>query len=154
MTENIQPTISKPLDQKTEAELKREAKARLKRLDHDSAMAVAEEAVGNKVTGSVSDFVNFLRERAIVGLAIGFVVGTQVQTLVKQFITSFVDPLFKLLIPGNQVLSDRKWVAHFAGRTADFGWGALAYTLLDFFFIVLVIYIVVRVFSLERLDKK
>ena len=149
-----QPTVSKPLDQKTDLELQREARARLKRLDPTTAAKVLEEAVSKKVSQSASGFVTLIRERAVVGLAIGFVIGTQVQTVVKQFITSFVDPLFKLLVPGNTALQDRVWHTNFAGHTADFQWGALMYSLLDFLFIILVIYIVLRLFKLDQLDKQ
>jgi large-conductance mechanosensitive channel len=142
---------AKPLDKKTDAELKREAKVRLKRLDPREAADVADEVAPK---GTMSCFVTFLRERAVVGLAIGFVIGTQVQTVVKQFIASFVDPLFKLLIPGDQALSTRTWTLGIHGHTADFAWGALLYSLLDFLFILFTIYFVVKLLHLDRLDKK
>ena len=145
----------KPLDAKTNAELKREAKARLMRVDPPAEVSkLAEEVIGKRVGGSVSGFVSFLRERAVVGLAVGFAIGAQAQVVVKQFITSFVDPLFKLLIPGDQVLSTRASSLSLAGHTASFAWGALVYSLLDFLFILFTIYVVVRVFKLEQLDKK
>ena len=152
-----QPPTPKPLDQKTDTELKREAKSRLIRLNPGAAAALVEETLSNTVNHSTSGFIDFLREKAIVGLAVGFVIGAQVQAVVKQFIASFVDPLFKLLT-GNQALSDLKWSVHLNGHkaadTADFAWGGFVYSLLDFLFIVFIIYIVIRVFKLEQLDKK
>jgi len=94
--------------------------------------------------------VAFLREKAIVGLAIGFVIGTQVQGVVKSFIADFVDPFFRLVIPGNQNLSQHQWVVY----GAQFKWGDMVYQVLDFLFIVLVIYMVIKLFRLDRLDKK
>jgi hypothetical protein len=38
------------------------------------------------VRDQFGDFIDFLRDHAIVGLAIGFVVGTQAQSVVKQLI--------------------------------------------------------------------
>ena len=105
-------------------------------------------------TRPVGGFVEFLRERAVVGLAVAFVLGTQVQTVVKQLISSFVNPLFQLLFPGNTSLSNRTFTLHFDGRHADFGWGALAYTLIDFIFIAFAIYAVIKLFQLDKLDKK
>src|SRR5581483_541305 len=93
-------------------------------------------------TRPVGGFVEFLRERAVVGLAVAFVLGTQVQTVVKQLISSFVDPLFQLLFSGNKALSTRTFTLHFDGRYANFGWGALAYTLIDFLFVAFAIYAV------------
>lgn len=99
-------------------------------------------------------FIEFLREKAVVGLAVAFVLGTQVQTVVKQFISSFVDPMFQLLFSGNKALSNRTFTLHFDGRHANFGWGALAYTFIDFIFVAFAIYAVIKIFSLDKLDKK
>ena len=141
---------AKPLDQKTDAELEREAKARLKRLSPAQAAAVVSDVMAQPVLGPAAGFVNFLREKAVVGLAIGFVIGTQVQGVVKGFIADFIDTLFKLVIPGNRTLSQQSWVFH----GAEFKWGDMVYQLLDFFFILLMIYLVIHLGKLDRLDKK
>lgn len=99
----------------------------------------------------VSGFVDFLREHAVVGLAIGFVIGTQVQSLVKQLVSSFIDPLFKLLL--GQALSQRTFTLHWHGRSANFGWGGFVYALLDFLFVLATIYAVVKFLNLDQLDK-
>lgn len=143
-------TLGKPLSKKTDVELKREARARLKRMDPVTAAGLVNEVVGKPVGG----FVNFLREHAIVGLAVGFMLGTQVQTVVRAFIAGFIDPLFLLAFPGNKSLSDRTFTLHFDGRHADFGWGALVYALLDFLVVAGAIYMVIRIFQLDKLDKK
>lgn len=144
------PGSTKPLAQKSDAELKREARARLKRLDPAAASDLVNDVVGNSVGG----FVNFLREHAIVSLAVGFVLGTQVQAVVKQFISSFIDPLSVLIFPGNTTLSARTFTLHLDGRHASFGWGAVVYALLDFLFIAIIIYAVIKIFQLDKLDKK
>jgi len=105
-------------------------------------------------THPAAGFVEFLRERAVVGLAVGFVLGTQIQVVVKQLISSFIDPLFQLLFPGNQTLSDRTFTLHFNSRHANFGWGALAYAIIDFLFVAFSIYFVIKFFRLDKLDKK
>jgi large conductance mechanosensitive channel protein len=111
-----------------------------------SATSVAARPVGG--------FINFLREHAVVGLAVAFVLGSQIQTVVKQLISSFVDPLFQLLFPGNKTLSTRTFTLHFSGRHANFGWGALVYTFIDFLFVAFAIYAVIKLFQLDKLDKK
>ena len=152
MAEHKDPlSESKPLDEKTEAELKREARARLKRLSPVSAGVVVEEAVRDKIAHRPhTGFMAFLREKAVVGLAIGFVVGTQVQTVVKGFIADFVDPFFKLILPGNLALSQREWVVY----GAHFKWGDLAYQLIDMLFELFAIYMTIKLLKLDRLDKK
>lgn len=102
-------------------------------------------------TNPVDGFVGFLRENAVVGLAVGLVIGTQVQSVVKQLIASFIDPLSKLLF--GQALSQRAVSVHFNGRTADFAWGSFAYVLIDFVFVLLTVYVIIKVLKLDKLDK-
>lgn len=99
----------------------------------------------------VHGFVGFLREHAIVGLAVGFVIATQVQALVKQLISSFIDPLFTLFF--GESLSKRTFTLHFHGHAANFGWGGFVYYLLDFLFVLAAIYAIIKLFKLDKLDK-
>jgi large-conductance mechanosensitive channel len=100
----------------------------------------------------VGGFVDFLREHAIVGLAVGFAIATQMQAVVKQLIASFINPLYGLLFNGQQ-LSTLSTTLHWHGRSEQFGWGAFVYDLIDFVFVLAIIYIVVKVLHLDNLDK-
>jgi large-conductance mechanosensitive channel len=100
----------------------------------------------------VGGFVNFLREHAIVGLAVGFAIATQIQALIKQLISSFIDPLYAVLFNG-QKLSALTVTLHWHGRQAVFGWGAFAYTLIDFLVVLVVIYAAIKILHLDNLDK-
>jgi large-conductance mechanosensitive channel len=151
---NAAAQTPQPLSQKSDAQLKREAKARLKHLDPATAHDLMNEVLGKQVTNSLSGFVDFLREHAIVGLAVGFVLATQIQAVVKQLIASFIDPLFQLLLAGNKTLSQRTFTLHFNGHSAQFGWGAVVYALIDFIFVAVTIYAIIRIFNLDKLDKK
>jgi large-conductance mechanosensitive channel len=99
----------------------------------------------------LGNFVDFMKEYAVIGLIIGFVLGNQVQTLVKQIVQSFIDPLTQLLF-GTE-LSQRTFVLHFNDRQASFGWGALVYNLIIFLLVILTMYIVLRVLQLDKVDK-
>lgn len=97
-------------------------------------------------------FVDFLRQNGVVALAVGFVIATQVQVLAKQLITSFIDPLFTLIFGSK--LSTRTFTLTVGDNTATFTWGAFVYGLINFLFIVLCLYIIIKIFKLDRLDKK
>lgn len=103
------------------------------------------------VKEQVGGFVNFLREHAIVGLAIGFVVGQQAQGVIKQLISSFIDPAFQLIF--GKKLSERTFTLHFGDNFANFGWGGMVYVLLNLLFVLATIYILIKVLSLDKLDK-
>jgi large-conductance mechanosensitive channel len=106
----------------------------------------SEDAVRDRVEG----FLGFLRERAIVTLAVGFVVATQVQNVIKQLLGSFLDPLTKLLFGAK--LTTRTFTWHFHGRHEDFAWGQFVYVIIDFFVVVLTIYLIVKLFKLDKLE--
>ena len=64
------------------------------------------EQPDNIVRGQVGSFINFLREHAVVGLAVGFIIGQQAQALIKQLVDSFVTPFINLWV--GQGLMNRK----------------------------------------------
>ena len=99
----------------------------------------------------VGGFADFLREYTVVSLAIGFVVATQVQGLVKQLVGGFVDPLSKVLF--GTALSQRTFTWDWHGRAANFAWGDFVYALIDFLFVLIVIYVLIKMFKLDKLNK-
>lgn len=99
----------------------------------------------------VGGFLDFLKEYAVVGLAVGFIIGLQAQTLVKQLVSSFIDPAFRLFF--GQALQSRTFTLHFGQRHADFGWGAFVYGLFSFFFVLAAIYAIVKIFNLDKFQK-
>jgi len=109
--------------------------------------------VGEDSLNPLGGFIGFLRERAVVGVAIAFVVATQMQAVVKTLISNFIEPAFYLLF-GGQKLSQRTFTLHWHDRHADFGWGGVLYGLIDFLFVVGAVYVIVRLFRLDKLDKK
>ena len=97
-------------------------------------------------------FANFLRDFAVVTVAVGFMIATQAQILIKQMVTSFVDPLFALLVNG-QALSAKTATVSWHGNTQTLAWGAFIYALVNFIFVLIVIYIVIKFFALDKLTK-
>jgi len=108
-------------------------------------------SIGQDVS-PVGNFIDFLKQHAVVGLIIGFVIGNQVQSLVKQLIQSFVDPLTKLLF-GSE-LSSKTFMLHFRGHDAEFSWGAMVYALVIFLFVIIFMYVAIRFLKLDEFDKE
>lgn len=144
---NLQP---KPLANKTDAELKREVQARLKHMGPLASAEVMDDVLKKQVSG----FVDFLREQSVVGLAIGLVLGTQIKQLVDQLITSFLNPLIGLLLPGKGTLAEKTFTLHIGPKSGTFGWGAFAATLISFVFVAAIVYYVFKGLKLDKLTKK
>jgi large-conductance mechanosensitive channel len=100
----------------------------------------------------VSGFSKFLQDYAVVGLALGFIVGQQANGVVKQFVASFLDPLSEFLF--GQDLSDRVAIVHHHQQAVKIPWGAFVYTLLEFFFVLLAMYAVIKAFKLDKFAGK
>lgn len=111
--------------------------------------STAKKAV--KQARPVGGFADFLREYTVISLAIGFVVATQVQGLVKQLVAGFVDPFSKLMF--GTALSQRTFTLHWHTRAANFGWGDFVYELIDFLIVLIVIYTFIKIFRLDKLNK-
>ena len=90
-------------------------------------------------------FLEFVRERGVMGLAIGFVLGSSVQKVVTAFVNDIVNPFIGLF------LGKADGIKNFAiGR---FLIGDFVMVAIDFLILCLVIYIVFKLLGLEKLDK-
>jgi large conductance mechanosensitive channel len=112
--------------------------------------AIAPRVVGNPVGG----FVAFMREQAVVGLAIGLVLGTQAKQIVDSLTANFINPIVGLLTPGDSDLAKKVFVLHSGTKSATFGWGAFVSTLISFIIVAAVIFFVIKGLRLDKLDKK
>ncbi|MFO0887214.1 MAG: MscL family protein [Candidatus Saccharimonadales bacterium] len=129
-------------------------------------MAKAPKKSGVKVTKKVTKkvkssakselegFVDFIRTQGIIGLAIGFVMGTQAKQLIDQMSRSFIDPILGLLIGGSKSLSEKSVYVQINSRSATFAWGAFVYAVINFLIIAGVIYFTFKWLHLDKLDKK
>lgn len=116
------------------------------------------KSVTNKVKASTQSnldgFVDFIRTQGIVGLAIGFVMGTQSKQLIDQMSRSFVDPILGLIIGGSKSLSEKTVYVQINSRSATFAWGAFIFAVINFLIITGVIYFTFKWLHLDKLDKK
>ncbi|MGH9858279.1 MAG: MscL family protein [Acidobacteriota bacterium] len=100
----------------------------------------------------IHEFIDFVREQGVVGLAIGFILGGSARNLVSALVDDILDPfLGLLLLHRTENLAQAKFVI----GSAEFLWGDFLTKLIDFLLLALVVYIVFRSLKLEEmLDKK
>jgi large-conductance mechanosensitive channel len=139
----------------TVTEQTRDAKQTAKRLrrDAETAEKAADKLLG-AATGRVGDFMNFVREQGVVGLAVGLAIGTAAGAAVRSIVEGFINPMITLLVGSQEGLMAAKWHVEIGSRQADFAWGAVLSSLITLLATALVIYWVVKVAKLDRLDKK
>ena len=99
-------------------------------------------------------FVNFIREQGIVGLAVGLAIGTAAGDTVKKLVTAFIDPLVQLIVGSQQGLQAASFTVEIAGRKGEFLYGAFISSLITLLAVAFVVYAIVHLFKLDKLDKK
>lgn len=104
------------------------------------------------VREQASGFANFIREYAVVGLAVGFIVGQQASAVMKQMVASFVDPW--LTIAFGTDFKDKVAVVHRGITPVKVPWGMFVYTLVELFVVLVMIYLLIKLFRLDKLKPK
>ncbi len=89
-------------------------------------------------------FVEFLRERGVAGLAIGFILGGAAQNLVKAFMDDIINPLLGLS-GGFNSISDF--------TVGSFKVGDFLSVFINFVILCFIMYMIFKILHLERLDK-
>lgn len=92
----------------------------------------------------ITGFLDFIRERGVAGFAIGFILGGAAQKLVQSLMDDIVNPAVGL-IGGTDNLTQF--------MIGQFKVGNFVSTIINFFILCLVVYLVFKVLNLEKLDK-
>ena len=95
-------------------------------------------------------FIDFIRERGVMGLAVGFIMGGAVSKVTSALVTDIINPILNILL-GNET--------GFRTATLEVGaikilYGDFISVIIDFIVIALVVYFGVKLLGLDKLDKK
>ena len=99
---------------------------------------------------SLTGFFNFIRERGIITLAIGFIIGGAVTKLVTSFVNDIINPLLGIVLGYTGGLT--KITIYFF--SAQVKVGSFISSLIDFIIIALVVYFGAKGLGIEKLDSK
>jgi large conductance mechanosensitive channel protein len=103
---------------------------------------------------SMKDFIDFIKEQGIIGLAIGLVLGSAVKGLVEQLVASFVDPLIVMLVGDRGGLEEAKFTLKIGERVGEFAWGKFVSVSIQFVAVAIVVYFAIRFLKVSRDDVK
>ena len=110
-------------------------------------------AAAERTKGHSNGFVDFIREQGVIGLAVGLAIGTAAGDTVKKLVEGFINPIVQFLV-GSSTLTDATLTVNLWGRTADFKWGAFVSSLITLLATALVVYVIIHMLKLDKLDKK
>lgn len=113
--------------------------------------------VAKRGKNEVGGFINFVREQGVVGLAVGLAVGAAAGAAVKQIVDGFINPIVGFIIGGID-LTKLRWVVVTPKANGTGGliisWGAIVSSLITLIATAFVIYWLVHIAKLDRLDRK
>lgn len=95
-------------------------------------------------------FLEFVRERGVVGFAIGFILGGAVTKLVNSFVVDIVNPLLSIFLGFTKGLEKEVLKV----GPVKISWGHFATALIDFLILAAAVYFIFKVLKIEKLDLK
>ena len=100
--------------------------------------------------GIMHEFMDFLKEYKVIGLAVAFIIASAATTLIKSLVDNILMPFIGAFLPGGD------WKeATFALGPITFKWGAFVGDLINFVIIAFVVFIIAKkVLKEEKVTKK
>jgi large conductance mechanosensitive channel len=95
-------------------------------------------------------FIDFIRERGVVGFAVAFILGGAVTKVVSSLVTDIVNPVLGLVLSRTKSLESM----YFKIAGAKIMWGHFITVAIDFLVLSAVVYFIVKIFGLEKIDRK
>jgi len=95
-------------------------------------------------------FITFIRERGIVGLAVGFILGGAITKLVTSLVTDLINPIVGIVMGKTEDLK----AMYIAIGDAKIMWGSFITSFIDFLIIAVVVYFGVKGLGLDKIDLK
>lgn len=101
----------------------------------------------------LKDFLSFVRQQGVVGIAVGIAIGLQAASLVDAIVTGFISPLVGVILQGTD-LAGIKSDVEVGNAVVTFGWGFILQALITFLATAFVVYFIVDKSGLTKADKK
>ncbi|MDO8335818.1 MAG: MscL family protein [Candidatus Saccharibacteria bacterium] len=128
-------------------------------IDVDAPKGRRKKTVATKVKGHSAKhaygFMDFIRTQGVVGLAVGLVLGGAVTILVKSLIDNVVMPPLGFVLGSAEGLKGLEMtIGKTGGKQAILHYGVFLNDLVNFIVIAIVIYLIVHMLGLDKLDKR
>ena len=94
----------------------------------------------------MQDFIKFIREQGVVGLAIGFILGGAVSKVVSSLVGDIIQPIIGMIFGSNEGLASMSLGPVMLGNFIT--------VLIDFVIVAAVVYFIFKKLNFEKLDSK
>lgn len=100
----------------------------------------------------MKEFIHFIREKGVLGLAVGIIMGGAVTKMVSSIVDNLINPLIGAVTGAAGNLSAMSYQVPMTDIV--FKWGAVISSLIDFVAVLAVIYFVFVKSPIGKIDKK
>ncbi len=99
----------------------------------------------------MKDLISFIREKGVLGLAVGIIMGGAITSLVTSIVENLLNPLIGAITGSAGDLMSMSYTVPMTDIV--FKWGAFVSSLIDFTAIILVVYFLFVKSPLNKIDK-
>jgi large conductance mechanosensitive channel len=108
------------------------------------------EETTHSASKRINGFFDFIRTQGVIGLAVGFILGDKVKTLVTSLVDDIINPFLGYFLGFGENLKDAKLVI---GEIVV-SWGRFSVVLIDFVLVASIVYFLLKGIGLEKLDSR
>lgn len=117
--------------------------------DHGSSLPTM------RVPRPFQGFINFVREQGVVGIGVGFVIGSSAAVLIKSVVTNLLNPIIGVVMGGTNLANKTVCLNSKVGVCQNtLNYGQVISDIISFLLILVVVYFVIKGLRLEKLDKE
>ena len=103
----------------------------------------------------IKSFLDFIRSQGVIGLAVGLVLGTSVSVMVKSLVDNVIMPPLGFILGSAEGLKGLSLsLGKTDGKIATLNYGVFLNDFINFFIIAIVVYFIVKLLRVEKIDKK
>jgi len=95
-------------------------------------------------------FIDFIRERGVIGLAVAFIIGGAITQLVASLVTDIINPTLGIVLSRTKSLETMS----LSLGGSKILWGHFVDVTINFLIVSFVVYLIFKVLGLEKIDKK
>lgn len=100
----------------------------------------------------MKEFIHFVREKGVLGLAVGIIMGGAVTKFVTSIVENLINPIIGVITGAAGNLTEMAYTVPMT--TVTFKYGAFISSLIDFCAVMLVVYFVFVKSPLNKIDRK
>jgi large conductance mechanosensitive channel len=107
------------------------------------------------VNKQLKDFLQFVKDKGVIGLAVGLAIGVQVGNTVSAIVEGLINPIVAFIVGDTSGLESASWtVIDLADRQLVIGWGLIFSALITLLGVAAVVFYAVKLLKIDTKEKK